>query len=87
MDRITDRPDMTSAVDRGRKASTQKTNKIFVLLQIIISDRVCYKVAVKVRAFYSHLKAILDRMRFFFKITTLTSFLVNMQLMQGTLCK
>ena len=26
MDRITDRPDMTSAVDRGRKASTQ-TNK------------------------------------------------------------
>ena len=28
VDRITDRPDMTSAVDRGRKASTQtKTNK------------------------------------------------------------
>ena len=27
VDRITDRPDMTSAVDRGRKASTQ-TNKI-----------------------------------------------------------
>ena len=26
VDRITDRPDMTSAVDRGRKASTQ-TNK------------------------------------------------------------
>ena len=24
VDRITDRPDMTSAVDRGRKASTQK---------------------------------------------------------------
>ena len=28
VDRITDRPDMTSAVDRGRKASTQtKTSK------------------------------------------------------------
>ena len=28
VDRITDRPDMTSAVDRGRKASAQtKTNK------------------------------------------------------------
>ena len=28
VERITDRPDMTSAVDRGRKASTQtKTNK------------------------------------------------------------
>ena len=26
VDRLTDRPDMTSAVDRGRKASTQ-TNK------------------------------------------------------------
>ena len=26
MDRITDRPDMTSAVDRGRKASTQTKN-------------------------------------------------------------
>ena len=29
VDRITDRPDMTSAADRGRKASTQKqTNKV-----------------------------------------------------------
>ena len=28
MDRITDRPDMTSAVDRGRKASTQTNKKI-----------------------------------------------------------
>ena len=26
VDRITDRPDMTSAVDRGRKASTQTKN-------------------------------------------------------------
>ena len=28
MDRITDRPDMTSAVDSGRKASTQTKLKI-----------------------------------------------------------
>ena len=33
MDRITDRPDMTSAVYRGRKASTQ-TNKTFVYMCI-----------------------------------------------------
>ena len=32
VDRITDRPDMTSAVDRGRKASTQtKNRRLFVL--------------------------------------------------------
>ena len=29
MDRITDRPDMTSAVDRGRKALTKKKLNIF----------------------------------------------------------
>ena len=29
VDRITDRPDMTAAVDRGRKAATQQTYKIF----------------------------------------------------------
>ena len=29
--RITDRPDMTSAVDRGRKASTQPTNQLYVI--------------------------------------------------------
>ena len=28
VDRITDRPDMTSAVDRGLKASTQTKNKL-----------------------------------------------------------
>ena len=33
VDRITDRPDMTSAVDRGRKASTQ-TNKIRYVIHI-----------------------------------------------------
>ena len=49
MDRITDRPDMTSAVDRGRKASTKtKTNKekikldtacdTIILLKILSSD-------------------------------------------------
>ena len=27
VDRITDRPDMTSAVDRGHKASNKQTNK------------------------------------------------------------
>ena len=33
VDRITDRPDMTSAVDRGRKASTQtKQNKKTTLI-------------------------------------------------------
>ena len=33
VDRITDRPDMTSAVDRGRKASTQtKQNKNTTLI-------------------------------------------------------
>ena len=37
MDRITDRPDMTSAVDRGRKASTQ-TNKQFTLSKQIFVD-------------------------------------------------
>ena len=31
VDRITDRPDMTSAVDRGRKASTQTKNKTSLL--------------------------------------------------------
>ena len=34
VDRITDRPDMTSAVDRGRKASTQ-TNKQYILLILV----------------------------------------------------
>ena len=38
VDRITDRPDMTSAVDRGRKASTQtnpnKTPVVFVLVKL-----------------------------------------------------
>ena len=29
--RITDRPDMTSAVDRGRKTSTQPTNQLYVI--------------------------------------------------------
>ena len=29
VDRITDLPDMTSAVDRGRKASTQTKNKTY----------------------------------------------------------
>ena len=33
MDKITDPPDMTSAVDRGRKASTQ-TNKKPILLYV-----------------------------------------------------
>ena len=33
VDRITDRPDMTSAVDRGRKALTQ-TNKSFFALNL-----------------------------------------------------
>ena len=34
VDRLTDRPDMTSAVDRGRKASSQtnKQNNIFLFL-------------------------------------------------------
>ena len=32
VDRITDRPDMTSAVDRGRKASTQTNKKTNFLL-------------------------------------------------------
>ena len=31
MDRLTDRPDMTSAVNHGRKASTQQQNKHFFL--------------------------------------------------------
>ena len=34
--RITDRPDMTSAVDHGRKASTQPTNQILMLHQLYI---------------------------------------------------
>ena len=35
MDRITDRPDMTSAVDRGRKASTQTNkNKVIKLFML-----------------------------------------------------
>ena len=34
VDRITDRPDMTSAVDRGRKASTQTNKqKIFLIFR------------------------------------------------------
>ena len=33
VDRITDSPDMTSAVDRGRKASIQQTNKILGNIQ------------------------------------------------------
>ena len=32
VDRITDRPDMTSAVDRGRKASTQTKNLNLALI-------------------------------------------------------
>ena len=31
MDRINDRPDMTSAVYRGYKASTQPTNQLFYI--------------------------------------------------------
>ena len=41
VDRITDRPDMTSAVDRGRKASTEtKTkNKVgFLMTQLIYKE-------------------------------------------------
>ena len=37
MDRITDRPDMTSAVDNGRKALTQPTNQLCVLLYMYSS--------------------------------------------------
>ena len=40
VDRITDRPDMTSAVDRGRKASTQtKQNRIFHFGKILIINK------------------------------------------------
>ena len=43
MDRITDRPDMTSAVDRGRKASTQinKQNILFRYVAKLLSSRQC----------------------------------------------
>ena len=34
VDRITDRPDMTSAVDRGRKASTQANNNDILIVAI-----------------------------------------------------
>ena len=40
VDRITDRPDMTSAVDRGRKASTQ-TNKHPPLMDGFIWPQLC----------------------------------------------
>ena len=40
VDRITDRPDMTSADDRGRKASTQ-TNKKYVISDKNILFTVC----------------------------------------------
>ena len=43
VDRITDRPDMTSAVDRGRKASTQTNKKpnttIILLIMAIVNGR------------------------------------------------
>ena len=34
VERITDRHDMTSAVDRGRKASTQTNTQLFILYHI-----------------------------------------------------
>ena len=41
VDRITDRPDMTSAVDRGRKASTQTKTKN--LSSEVCTKKVCAK--------------------------------------------
>ena len=39
VDRITDHPDMTSAVDRGRKASTQTNKKYNTLKYMYIYNR------------------------------------------------
>ena len=40
VDRITDRPDMTSAVDRGLKALTQQHNNIYVEPQAVCNIHV-----------------------------------------------
>ena len=49
MDRIADRPDMTSAVDRGRKASTQTNKQKFsghVCFRMFEIKYACYVVAI-----------------------------------------
>ena len=40
VDRITDRPDMTSAVDRGRKASTQTNKQDSIILVVCIYEMI-----------------------------------------------
>ena len=46
VDRITDRPDMTSAVDHGRKASTQ-TNKQIRLVKLVADTNRLFAYAIK----------------------------------------
>ena len=41
MDRITDGPDMTSAVDRGRKASRQTKNILVDFILVLYSYQIC----------------------------------------------
>ena len=46
MDRITDRPDMTSAVDRGRNASTltnKRHHNSASEIRLFANDCVCYR--------------------------------------------